>query len=405
MNDEINKPIFVVGSPRSGTSILTWCLGYHPNIFPVPESNWMGELAASLGIAYQVGAARGDYSALSAMDISPDEFFAAFGQRINELILHHRDRLETKRKTRCIELKLDRRWLEASSTATGPKRRWVDGTPEYSFHIYGLRKLFPEALFIHLVRDVTAVVRSLLNFHRVSGVHLVASEEDAYRYWLRTVKACLKAEEAYGPRVIHRLLYSSLINNPESAMRSLLDFVRESYDARCLEPLAERINSSNVPAEFTSEDPATEVTFVDEARRLSEELERTGQPDEPSPAVADELQNAFHESCLRAMSIEEQLTKVRRKKSRDIQKLAAMLDEVAANNARLQSSRLWRFVNRAAAIEAKLFPTKGFVPDRRLQKIIGNYSRWRASHPDIANLDKPIHRAESPASGDDSDTA
>jgi len=188
-------------------------------------------------------------------------------------------------------------------------------------------------------------------------------------------------------------------------MRSLLDFVRESYDARCLEPLAERINSSNVPAEFTSEDPATEVTFVDEARRLSEELERTGQPDEPSPAVADELQNAFHESCLRAMSIEEQVTNVRRKKSRDIQKLAAMLDEVAADNARLQSSRLWRFVNRAAAIEAKLFPNKGFVPDRRLQKIIGNYSRWRASHPDIANLDKPIHRAESPASGDDSDTA
>ena len=98
MNDEINKPIFVVGSPRSGTSILTWCLGYHPNIFPVPESNWMGELAASLGIAYQVGAARGDYSALSAMDISPDEFFAAFGQRINELIMNNRDRIETKSK-------------------------------------------------------------------------------------------------------------------------------------------------------------------------------------------------------------------------------------------------------------------------------------------------------------------
>src|SRR5207244_13458229 len=101
-----------------------------PNIFPVPESNWMGELAASLGIAYQVGAARGDYSALSAMDISPDEFFAAFGQRINELIMNNRDRIETKSKTRCIEMKHDRRWLEASSNATYPQQSWVGGTQE-----------------------------------------------------------------------------------------------------------------------------------------------------------------------------------------------------------------------------------------------------------------------------------
>jgi hypothetical protein len=57
---------------------------------------------------------------------------------------------------------------------------------------------FPE-LFIHLVRDVDSVVRSLLNFRRVSGTRLVASEEEAYKYWLRTVKACLKAEQAYGP--------------------------------------------------------------------------------------------------------------------------------------------------------------------------------------------------------------
>jgi hypothetical protein len=293
MDRDLNKPIFVVGSPRSGTSILTWCLGYHPNIFPVPESNWIGEFAASVEIGYQVGTARGDYSVLSAMDISEDEFFAAFGQRINELMLHHRERLEAKRKIRCIELKLDRRWLEASSTATGPKRRWVDGTPEYSLHICGLRKLFPEARFVHLVRDVTAVVRSLLHFHRVSGVHLVTNEEEAFGYWLRRVKACLKAEEAYGPRVIHRLLYSSLINDPESAMRSLLEFIGEPYDARCLEPLAERINSSNVPAESKVDDDATDRTVVEEATRLCADVEQIPQPAEASSTAADEMEAAF----------------------------------------------------------------------------------------------------------------
>ena len=72
MQEEINKPIFVVGSPRSGTSILAWCLGHHPNIFPVPESNWMGDFAVNVAKSYQIGAARGIFSILSAMGISHD---------------------------------------------------------------------------------------------------------------------------------------------------------------------------------------------------------------------------------------------------------------------------------------------------------------------------------------------
>jgi uncharacterized protein YhaN len=88
----------------------------------------------------------------------------------------------------------------------------------------------------------------------------------------------------------------------------------------------------------------------------------------------------------------------------EIRQLVGMLDALATIAENLRSSRFWRLAHRAAAIEAKLFPLKGVLSDRRLQKIISNYSRWRASHPDIANLDKPIHRAESPAAGNDSDT-
>ena len=159
--------------------------------------------------------------------------------------------------------------LRTAASDSEYKTRWVDQTPEYSFHICGLRKLFPCALFIHIVRDVGSVVRSMLNFHRIAGTHVVPNEEEAYKYWLRTVRACLKAEEAYGPHVIYRLRYSALVENPESALRSLLDFLGEPYSAKCLEPLSERINSSNVPDDFKSEDPATDPAIVEEARRLS----------------------------------------------------------------------------------------------------------------------------------------
>jgi len=279
MRDGINKPIFVVGSPRSGTSIVTWCLGQHPNLFPVEESNWMGDFAVNVAIAYQVGAARGNRSVLSAMDIREDELFAAFGQCINDLILRHRKDRERKH--------------QAGSTASEPKGRWVDGTPAYSLHICGLRKLFPHALFIHIVRDLHTVVRSMLNFHRVADAQLVPNEQEAYRYWLRTVSACLEAERAYGPNVVYRIRYADLVDNAELAMRSLFAFLKEPYTAKCLEPLAQRINSSEVPPDFKSDDTATDPAIVEAARRLSAEIENSPQPTESSQVAADKMEGAF----------------------------------------------------------------------------------------------------------------
>ncbi len=292
-----NKPIFVVGSPRSGTSILTWCLGQHPNMLVIPESAWMGDFAIDLAIRYQIGTARGNRSVLSAMDIEREEFFARFGQSINDLILNHRKDLERKRSGYAARA-VPNAMPEASMTVqpgVNRKARWVDGTPEYSLHICGLRKLFPGALFIHIVRDVDSVVRSILNFDRLGEGSLVANEQEAYNYWLRTVSSCLLAERAYGPRVVFRLRYSALVDTPEAALRSLFNFLSEPFAAECLTPLEKRINSSNVPADFKIGDPETDPSLVERAKRLSTEVEKTPQPPEASPAASDEMEAAFNQ--------------------------------------------------------------------------------------------------------------
>jgi UDP-N-acetylmuramoylalanine-D-glutamate ligase len=51
MQNTINKPVFVLGSSRSGTSVPTWCLHQHLNIFTVDESTGTGEMALALGVA------------------------------------------------------------------------------------------------------------------------------------------------------------------------------------------------------------------------------------------------------------------------------------------------------------------------------------------------------------------
>jgi len=291
-----------VGSPRSGTSVLTWCLGQHPNIIPLEESGWIGHLAIDLAICYQIGTALGDRSLLSSMGVEQEEFFVTFGNAINELILRHRVDLERKRWERAagpnalpewffLWKTMEHRW--ESKTAGNPKARWVDGTPEYSFHICGLRKLFPEARFIHVVRDVTSVVRSLLNFFPDGRNRLVANEQDAYNYWLRRVTACVEAEHAYGPSVVYRVLYSDFTGQPEPAMRLLLDFLGEPYAAECLEPLAQRINSSNVPVDFDASDPATDPAIVERARQLSHQLQNLPQPRKISVEFAKKMEMEF----------------------------------------------------------------------------------------------------------------
>jgi len=284
------KPIFIVGSQRSGTSILTWCLGQHPNIIPLDESNGLGNLTIALGICYQTKIGLSAESLWTALNVQKGEFFSGFGKTINELILRHKIDLER------------RRWQEAAGSNVSPesfvteqseKTRWVDGTPEYSFHIYGLRQLFPDARFIHIVRDVTSVVRSMLNFHRLAGVGLVANEQEAYDRWYRAVNACLLAEQAYGPRIIFRLQYSDLVNNSEVSLRALLDFLGEPYAPGCLLPLRERINSSKVPADFRLGDPDSDPEIIERAIRLDAKIATSRQPSESSAIAADKLDADF----------------------------------------------------------------------------------------------------------------
>jgi len=457
MTPESGRPIFIVGSPRSGTSVLGWCLGQHPNIFPVPESGWMGEFAQNIAAAHRTGAQRGERSILSAMEIHAEELFATFGQSINGLVLRHREDLERKRASGG---KLERR-----RSKNEPKARWVDATPEYSFHLCGLRKLFPEAVFIHLVRDVDSVVRSMLNFHRVGGSRLVASEQDAYEYWLRAVNACLMAEQAYGPDVVYRLHYSALVNEPELAIRALLDFVGEPYSNKCLDPLAERINSSNVPPDFESNEAATDPAIVEEARRISAEIEATSQSKNVSAAHAAELEAAFREvsvaSYVKVARAEQQLLEQERHyraageqyeaqlasqerhyraevenyeaqiasqerhytaeveayqaQLRELQqeyaavtrKLMRLLNKMEKAAERLRESRRWKLVNFAAVFKAKLSRDKQLPGYGDLDEIVAAYREWRAVHIQKAALRQsptpptpPTQRGNSVTAGD-----
>jgi len=303
------RPIFVLSTGRSGSTILTWCLGQHPNIIPQEESNWLGPFAIDAAVGHRRGSARGERGQLSANLIERDELLEAFGSAINQLLLSHRARFEDPQRRRVAG------WnpppFPISRSPDEPKSRWIDGTPEYSLYICALRKLFSHARFVHLVRDVKEVVRSLLNFFPDGRHRLVDNEQAAYEYWLRRATACAEAENAYGPAIVYRLRYTDLVTQPEQAMRGLLQFLGEPYAPQCLEPLALRINSANVPARFDETEATTDQEVVQRARELSAQFQNCSQPGEASAEVAAKLEAEFDERVEYFATLEAKLSDAR----------------------------------------------------------------------------------------------
>ena len=230
----MGKPVFIIGSPRSGTSALTWSLGQHPNLYPLEETVWFGPLGREAEQVFELGSSRGARSQLSAMGISRERFMRGLGDAIDTMIMEHRFRpaADVEKRT---PFTLIRR-------SEDPKERWVDGTPENSNCVEQLRALFPEASFIHLLREPELVIRSLGNFDRIGGEPQIA--DDACREWLRHVRACLAAESALPAGTIMRLPHRDLAEAPKEAIRRCLAFLGEPWNRHCLKPLAFRINSS-----------------------------------------------------------------------------------------------------------------------------------------------------------------
>ena len=107
--------------------------------------------------------------------------------------------------------------------------RWGDKTPIYVEHIDFLADLFPDARFIHLVRDGRDVALSFLE--RSWGPQTI--EEGAQR-WKARVCAGRRSGQALDPSRYTELRYEHLIDDAEGALRRVCEFVELPFDPTML---------------------------------------------------------------------------------------------------------------------------------------------------------------------------
>ncbi|GAA2891850.1 sulfotransferase [Streptosporangium fragile] len=231
-----DRPIFVLGCPRSGTTMLQLMLHAHPRIAIPPETRFMVS-------TYQ--------RRLEFGDLNDSE-------RRRELA----EWVVNRSQTRFHELKLDREEVVREIVAGPPtlgsalgivlrayaakhgKPRWGDKRPSYFQYTDVLLRLFPDAQFVHLIRDGRDCVASLKEMPWYTG-----SVYSAVSVWAEAIDFARHGAPKLPEGSYHELRYEDLTAEPEAHLRRLCDFLGEDFDPAMCEPRA--VAGIAVPAHKT----------------------------------------------------------------------------------------------------------------------------------------------------------
>lgn len=196
-------PIFVVGLPRSGSTLVEQILASHSVVEGTMELPDIAALARQVGGRRKVGEGSAYPEALAELDAKA---LADLGEAYLE-------------RTR-IQRKLGR-------------PMFIDKMPNNFAHVGLIHLILPNARIIDARRHPLGCGFSAFKQHFARGQAFSYSLEDIGRYYADYV-ALMAHFDAVLPERVHRVFYEAMVADPEREVRLLLDYCGLPFEAACL---------------------------------------------------------------------------------------------------------------------------------------------------------------------------
>ena len=200
---------FIVGVPRSGTTLLRLMLDAHPELCIPPETHFLPGLlklgGETAGTCEPFFRAVTEFETWDDFNLSADEF-ARVLKEIDPFVISEGVRA-----------------FYRLYAARFGKKRWGDKTPPYSLFLREVESILPEAHFIHLIRDGRDVALSVRKLWFAPGRDI----ETIARDWCSRIQTARAGGKECRSNL--EIRYEDLVRNPIEQLKKICAFLGLDY--------------------------------------------------------------------------------------------------------------------------------------------------------------------------------
>jgi tetratricopeptide (TPR) repeat protein len=188
------KPVFVVGMPRSGTSLTAQIIASHPSAKGAGELNYWGEA-----------------------------------------MIEHEAALRQGMLDESLRRKLAERYLRLLNDHLGDTLRVIDKAPVNSNYLGLIHSVFPNARIVYMQRDPIDTCLSCYFQKFATSLNFTMDLADLADYYRQHERLVAHWRAVLPPEIFLDVPYEELVANQEAWTRKILEFVGLEWDDRCLD--------------------------------------------------------------------------------------------------------------------------------------------------------------------------
>ncbi len=222
----MNSPVFIVGCDRSGTTLLRLMLNKSPSLYITSETKFLIPLQENQAIYGDFTQPYQRYFFIRDLQTNRATSKTFTFPVLGLTIVEAETALEQAAPTDFAGA------AEAIFTAVAQKKnkqRWGDKTPHQVQDISFLAKAFPDAQFVHIIRDGRGVAVSIRKAGWRRGDMLTIAQ-----YWQKQVKAGITTGKTLNSSRYYEIYYEQLIQQPEVTLRNLCNWLHLEYTPQML---------------------------------------------------------------------------------------------------------------------------------------------------------------------------